>query len=120
MSSDKKIIDLSARRLERLGAKNSEHGIAVVGKLTEEVCGVNLLKAAMMAQVIAPLVRTVQRENPAAFKRRGELYRKMINSYDDTTCHFLINTSTAERWKQRPIYFYLLAQKALGKIVPGL
>ncbi len=118
MNKDKKVVDISTKRLRFLNQTGAEQGIATLGDLIKKVCGVDLLKVAVMAKIIEPLLR-IEKQNPASFERKEKEYRQLVDTYNETTCLSLINTSKEEEWKHRPIFFALLMEKTLTEKIPG-
>jgi|SRR3989344_310680 len=111
--TDNKIVDISQRKLG-FSQKGNEQGMGIMGSLFKKICGVDLLKVAVIMKTIEPLLR-IQRQNPKTFERRRAVYVKIVNTYQEKTYLPLINNSSEEQWKRRPIFFALLIQKVLGE-----
>lgn len=92
--------------------------MGAMGDLMKKVCGIDLFKVAVIMQTIEPLLR-IERQTPEAFQRKQREYLGVINSYDENTCLSLINNSKEEEWKHRPIFFFLLMERAFKKNIPG-
>lgn len=112
----KNVVDLSARRMGYLTPKDAEGGMAVMGELMKSVCGIDLLRVAVIMKMIEPLLR-IEEQTPASFEKKKRLYGKIVSTYDQAMCASLIDTSTESEWKRRPVFFLILLQKATGEIL---
>lgn len=116
MSNDK-VVPISAKRLGFLNPKEAEGGVAALGKVMKEFCGIDLLKVGMIMKTIEPLLR-IEERTPEAFERKRKEYREAINAYDEKTSFSILNNSKEEELKRRPIFFSLLIERAFKKNIP--
>ena len=109
--ADKKVVDLSAKRVESLLSTDSVQGMKIMGDLLKETCGIDLLRVVVMMKMVEPLLR-IERQDPANFEKKRKEYLAIIRSYDASTYLPLLNNSPDGEWKRRPIFFQLLVEKA--------